>query len=195
MKLWIRVAGVVLCVAWLFSSISCTSLRQAHLKRKYSSSPFLREVSTISQECIARLHMIRPNIVVGRLKEMREIRDSDVLSVLGFSTSALPDVIISYKGSNESWRMRHAVPEEGFLEFLEKDPDLYECLIYIAENLGITPYCSNIDGIWCVFLFDSISGEQPEDYLPLQAKVIPFNYRAKGEPMRDEFKGKFPRAE
>jgi hypothetical protein len=134
-----------------------------------------REVNLVGDLCVAYLQTVRPNITSKYFLRERDIlRDSDILSALVCAVPAATNILISYKGSDKSWVMRHRPPnDDRFLRFLDTNPNLYDLLVYISNSLGITPYCLNVDGVWHIFLFDMIYGEEREDYIPSSASYLP----------------------
>lgn len=153
--------------------IGCSSYHHAQEYELVPFDPFLYKADPEEEACISYLESIQPNIVEGRLKEIQDVRDSDVISAVVFSGHAIKDLVISYHAAQESWQERNAMPQfEFFFKFLERQPNLYDCLDYVSGS-GVRVYYRRTNEGWHIFLLDRLSEEKTIDFLPLKVKLLP----------------------
>jgi hypothetical protein len=175
MNKWERGVDIFGVVVFMCLLMSCIPLGRNTMNDQFISEPLPREANLMGDKCAVYLRTVRPNITAKYfLREGNDLRDSDILSAFVCAAPAVTNVLITYKGSDESWLSRHACSnDDRFLKFLDKKPSMYDVLVHISNSLGITPYCLHVDGVWNIFLFDMVSGEEREDYIPSSASYLP----------------------
>lgn len=108
------------------------------------------------------------------LKEKAWVADSDVIGAVISSAPDSSDLILCYRGKPESWEIRHAAPDDRFVDFLKtKKPSLYECLRYLSSEDGLNIYYMKSSSNTHIFIYDGINGAREEDFLPVDAKHLP----------------------